>query len=384
MGEKASTSSCGAVLRALAPFAMPNSGDSSDPRSARDKIVQVASAALGDTLSSPVDLGGTDRSIVLRCRSSNGSVVVKAYRDSPDAVVTYTNEAAGLTFGGGPELLAIDQPERVLVMADLGTAPTLADLLLGADFDAACDGLITWAVALGRLAADTADRRDEFDLIRSRFDTGEPEILGVDWLAESFEYLPEAVAAVDVKTATGFDDELASLLDNRYYAFSPGDTCPDNNLMTDRGMRLLDFEGAGFRPVFLDAAYCRVPFPTCWCVFRLPPTLATAAEEAYRAEIVRAYPDLADDARWHRGVLGATVAWALLNTTMLPEAVKKDWRRGSPSRPSPTWRQLLRHRWETLSTIAELPAIAETARRLTAATDKWGTPALPGYPAFAA
>ena len=70
-----------------------------------------------------------------------------------------------------------------------------------------------------------------------------------------------------VQAAEGFEVEVSGLMATEFLAFSPGDTCPGNALVTDGGIRLLDFEGASFRPVFLDAAYFRVPFPTCWCMF---------------------------------------------------------------------------------------------------------------------
>ena len=60
----------------------------------------------------------------------------------------------------------------------------------------------------------------------------------------------------------------------RYRAFSPSDTCPDNNLVTSRGVRFVDFEWGCFRDVALDAAYFRVPFPGCEASFALPPGMA--------------------------------------------------------------------------------------------------------------
>jgi hypothetical protein len=83
--------------------------------------------------------------------------------------------------------------------------------------------------------------------------------------------------------------------------FSPGDICPDNNLLTPDGLRMLDFEGASFHSVFDDAAYARMPFATCWFVYALPDGLAAEIEELYRAEVVRVFPDLADDRIWRPG-----------------------------------------------------------------------------------
>ena len=66
-------------------------------------------------------------------------------------------------------------------------------------------------------------------------------------------------------------------------ALSPADTCPDNNVLTADGLLLLDFEGAEWRHVAWDIAYLRVPWPTCWCSWRLADDVAVAALGRYRA-----------------------------------------------------------------------------------------------------
>lgn len=59
-------------------------------------------------------------------------------------------------------LLAVGDQPPVLVLADLGEHPTLADYLLGTDADAAADALSAWAVGLGTLQARTTAWREEF------------------------------------------------------------------------------------------------------------------------------------------------------------------------------------------------------------------------------
>src|SRR5271166_40016 len=106
-----------------------------------------------------------------------------------------------------------------------------------------------------------------------------------------------AVAQVGVTPAAGLGGELAEIaaVVDRATVFSPGDICPDNNMLTADGIRFLDFESAGYHSAFLDAAYIRMPFSTCWCVFRLPAELAAAAEAAYRSAVCTVRPALADD-----------------------------------------------------------------------------------------
>jgi hypothetical protein len=344
-------------------------------------ILAAASRALGTTVTDPVDLGGSARTSVLRCHTGDGTVIVKAHREHTPY---FANEAAGLAFTThGPQLLAVDPDTPLIVMTDLGTAPSLADVLLGTSADDATAALLAWARGYGRIAAETFGKQAEFADLRGRWHQGERPPLTLD--TGTFT---AALAALDVQPPDGLGADLAEIaaLDGPD-VFSPGDICPDNNILTDAGLRVLDFEGAGFGPVYLDAAYTRMPFATCWCVYRLPEGLRERIEAAYRAEVVTACPELADEPRWRHGLLLATAWWTvdIVNHLGATSAVRE----GSihpASAGAPTIRQVLRYRWEYLAAELDaanvLPALAGTVRRLLAATDRWPTTPLPLYPAL--
>ena len=158
-------------------------------------------------------------------------------------------------------------------MTDLGDSPSLADLLLAPSADQAREWLLSWARACGELAVRTAGRRPEFDALLAKY--GARPASGVlDWLPRRIGEIPDLLTslsfAVPDRLGDDLDQVIAELLTpGRFEVFSPGDICPDNNLLTAEGVRLIDFESAGFHPVFLDAAYLRMPFSTCWCVFAL-------------------------------------------------------------------------------------------------------------------
>ncbi|MGW2158861.1 hypothetical protein [Nonomuraea sp. NPDC001699] len=352
-----------------------------------DVILRKASESLGVPLSEAVDLGGSSRSTVIRCRTGDGrNVVIKAYK--PDAFRSFTAEAAGLALGAGsgPRLLAVDTEYPLLVMEDLGEAPSLADALLGESPETARAALLAWAIAYGRLAAETTGREDELAALRARYDRGEQQWGEDPELRAAAEALPGVLDALGVTTPPGLAAELAPIADldkGPYPVYSPGDICPDNNLIFPDGMRLLDFEGAGFHSVFLDAVYTRMPFSTCWCVFRLPPAIQEEIESAYRSEVAKGHPDLLDDEVWRAGMRLGTIALTVQMTTLVPRVLTGD-RPLHPTRRAPSMRQLLRHRWQAL--LADLPpgsAVAEAMRGLLAATEKWDCPALPPYPVFA-
>ncbi|WP_051969805.1 hypothetical protein [Kitasatospora azatica] len=354
-----------------------------------NEILRLAGDLLGRQLTEPVDLGGSRRSAVLRCRTTDGaSVIVKAFDEQADARRAFAGEAAGLSLGlAGPELLAVDPDARLLVMADLGAVPTLADLLLGDDPKAAERALLEWSRGLGRLAVRSVAHRAEFAEHWARYDPGMPSWDEDPWVEQNAARLPGVLAMAGLDPAPGLAEELARIGTaggERYPAFTPGDTCPDNNLITPDGLRLIDFEGAGYVSVFLTAAYCRMPFATCWCVFELPPELAAEAEQAYRAEVVQAYPELAEDALWSAGMEQAIAVWTVdVTVRALSRALTEDWLRHPTRRPVPTMRQLLRHRWEQAATLTGHPAFAETMRRLLReVADGWDLPPLGGYPAL--
>lgn len=371
-------------------------------------IVAAGEAALATLwkrpcrLANPVELGGSERSTVLRVGVEAigevpPSVVLKAYRREQHSMPGgFLDEAAGLAFSGaGPRLLAVDPVLPLVAMEDLGTSRNLADLLLGEDPERAAAAAKGWATAFGRLCAESAGREREFAALRQRFggEPANPEHR--TWLPEAFAKLPERFAALGATAPPGLDAELNQLLamnqPGEFAVFSPGDVCPDNHLLTPEGVRFLDFESAGFHSVFLDAAYTRLPFATCWCVFTPPAGLTAMMEAAFRGEVVRAFPILADDVIWDRGVRHASAIWVLsMSTWLLPDAIDGTAAEQVPANGrAPRRRPYLVQRWrwlvEELERVADLPAATALLRRsLARASERW-TPddqVLLGYPAF--
>ncbi|MEQ4725614.1 hypothetical protein [Nonomuraea sp. B19D2] len=342
-----------------------------------EKILAAASAVLGQRVRRPVDLGGSSRSDVLRCvTGDDGTVVVKAYRDAAG----FPAEAAGLSLGDGfgPRLLAVDPSFPLIVMSDLGVAPSLADVLLGGSAEAAGEGLLAWARTYGGIAKAGAGRQQEWERSRAAYSA---DRAGWLFFRDLGEVLPPVVPA-------GLDGELAALQasSERYPVFSPGDICPDNNLLTADGLRVLDFESAGYHSAFLEAAYIRMPFATCWCVFRLPPGMEAEIEDVYREEVVAVHPELADDEIWEAGVRQAVATWTIQMTKVfLPRVREQDQPTHSSRTPVPSRRQVLRYRWGRLLDQLDqgaFPAVAEVVQAWLETSAEWDVAELPRYPAF--
>jgi hypothetical protein len=395
-------------LRFAAATEWSGSGVADEPEPQGDaepqvaEIVAAASELLGRPLTEPVELSeGREDGVVLRCRDAaagsagaDGAVVVKTYQRTAEGASCFAAEAAGLDVARGsafaPAFLGADTGVQLVVMSDLGSGPSLADVLLTGSATEARTALLDWAAACGRLSVATNAHRSAFDALTARYLAGRPDERHLAGLPGRVLAAPENAARLGVPAPDGLGSELgevaAAVAADQYAVFSPGDVCPDNNLLTSAGIRFIDFEEAGFHPAFLDAAYITMPFSTCWCVFRFPPELSGQAEAAYREQVCSIWPDLADDAIWQPGLRRAMAAWTMSSTSwLLRRSLAADVPMNA-EQPSPHTRQLMRYRWQSLLAVLEpardLPAIAALVRSLLAATVAWQAPDLPLYPAF--
>jgi hypothetical protein len=376
---------------------------------AAERLLTRRSGA-GVVLADPEDLGGSERSVVARARvvrnpfSFPRTLVVKHYVTKPDPgrPDPFRYEVASCQLftalpadtRPSPVLIAHDPQARLLVLEDLGRSSTLADKLFGPDPEAARRCLLSWARALGRMQAATAGREGDFGALLRRL--GERA-----WRDPMAEDARAAVAGLPalldqelgVKVppdATLEAHETVRLLGaTRYRAFSPSDTCPDNNLVTSRGVRFVDFEWGCFRDIALDAAYFRVPFPGCEASFALPDGMAEAMLDAWRSEVVSVWPDLDDHGRLEKRLQHAQLLWVWLCTWwMLPRIRDRDRPVGADATRSPRISTALSHYWRQMAAVAAengLPGTAELGTGIALALGERfpDAPAsLPVYPAF--
>ncbi|HEY2204256.1 MAG TPA: hypothetical protein VGH99_07260 [Pseudonocardia sp.] len=362
------------------------------------------------TLADPEDLRGSGRAVVLRARVVENpfglprSLVIKYYQGapSPGRADPFRHEAASCQLftalpgecRPSPELVALDPANRMLVSEDLGRSSTLADKLFGSDPSAAERCLLTWARALGRLHAVTAGREHDFDALLRRLGERSWRDPMADDARTALASVPDLLAGeLGVSVSSAAADEAhatARLLGGtRYRAFSPSDTCPDNNLVTSRGVRFVDFEWGCFRDVLLDAAYTRVPFPACESSFALPAGMPEAMLAAWSAEISSVWPELAEPARLAARILDAQLLWVWLCTLLLlPAGLAENGLIGQDATRSPRALLALAHYWTRLAVDAAgggRPATAELAESIVAALRPKlgdGPTELPLFPAF--
>ncbi len=334
-------------------------------------------------------LGGSNRSKVRRVRADGDTLIVKEFVEPGDG---WVRESAALSVmpavAPTPRLVAAGAAPPLVVMSDAGRGASVADALLGPDPAVAADAVVAWARAIGTLHRATAGLRDAFREALAGRATDRP--VAESTLPKDLDDAALALArharelGVDVPPRAA--DELRGLGErlsgSGLAALTPADACPDNNVRTDGGLVLIDFEGAQWRHVAWDIAYLVVPWPSCWCAWRIPAEVADRAIDAYRERLGSPYldgPAFRDD------LAAAVVGWAFLSAAwFLPRALGDDPPHARPGCPAPARRSLILHRLGQARGSAGLPALAEFADRLRGAlTARWGEVPLASAPAFA-
>jgi Phosphotransferase enzyme family len=378
-------------------------------------VLSAAQSALSNASGKPVELdeprllsGVERRNLIVRARATDDgqrlrSVIVKATRaasydpNSNDALAgsglvrewVATAYLATRAPGGrhGSTLLAGDVSRGILVFEDLGAGlDCLVEPLLNGTAGDAERALLSYAIALGRLHADTTDcrqaHRATFRTIFGEDSDGSPKGRQVE---------QEAELIVDRIGGHPPTSELAALSarlsdPGPWSCLVHGDPCPDNALLVEDQVRLIDYEFARPSHALLDGIYWRIGFPTCWCAGRVPAEIAARVDAAYRSEIKTAIPQARDDNAYEAELAHMAAIWLFTCLSWrLDEALKEDATWGIASIRS----RLL---WY-LEAMIELTGAAGVLPGLRATADIWladlrrswpDTTPLGAYPAFAA
>jgi len=351
--------------------------------------------------------------VVLMTDNGQRSVIAKVPRPRERAALEVLTDAG---VGSVPRLLAAGDNPAVVLMEDVGSGGCVADHLLRADPGKAAAAVVAWAEAIARLQVATLGLGTEFrhrlaaswpdwkqhdavDLKRHPFGRD----LAVAWkvavtrtdseqvINETIKGLRTGLAHLGVNVGDRAQEELRAATRRLHVdvasaqgpgALSPCDACPDNNIEAPDGLVLIDFEGAEFRHIAWDAAYLTVPWPTCWCSWRMPDAV-TASALAHWREIIE--PKLGPEvsAGLDDAIRDATVVWALTTVAWFFDAAH----RGDPLGPGgslrPGARELIQHR---LGVVAATDSDGVLGRLAAGALDAtraaWGYRPLPLAPAW--
>ncbi|GAB3126637.1 kae1-associated kinase [Tsukamurella serpentis] len=280
-------------------------------------------------LGEPEDLGGSGRTLVMRARVLHNNhllprtVVIKQLRAADHADLghseAFAREGAAYKFATalpvesrpGPQLLASDAQARILVLQDLGEGETMTERLRRTPSSETAMVLSAWAQALGRMHAGTYGRERDLSALARREHTDPRRDPVAGEAARAAQALPSAVGGIDDSARAVLDAAVALFTEGPFRAFSPSDVGPENTLVVGGSVLFLDYEWAGFRDGALDVAYVLLTYPDCTADGHSP-ELDEAIVEAWRSEVVRLWPRLADDVALHRHLATAALAWLVL------------------------------------------------------------------------
>ncbi len=348
----------------------------------------------GVRLASVAQLGRNERTLVDRVRTRHPSgaestLVVKRYQSAGDG---WVRESAALSVippnVRAPRVVAAGAEPPVLILDDLGAGASVADALLGDDPHAAEDALCAWAEAIAGVHSATRGSRAAFRAAlaerQGELPVGESRV-AVE-LEDAVRVLDRECAMLDVRIPAGAFDELRGLAKrlggSALAALTPADACPDNNVLTADRLVLVDYEGAQWRHLAWDVAYLKVPWPSCWCSWRMPDAASDRAVAAYIRAAAPRIPEVEDSAFGH-DVEAAVVGWALITTTWFIDNALGVDPPLYPARPTPTRRAMILHRLDCAARTTELAAAAELAAGLAGELrDRWGDVPLALAPAF--
>ncbi|PWJ25055.1 phosphotransferase family enzyme [Branchiibius hedensis] len=324
------------------------------------ETVELASTLLGEPLAlvgDPLPSGSRHQVLRLRRSSVEADTVVAKRRlipePSPEVAALEAFSAVGSTVT--PTLVA--HAPDLFIMSDLGDHPDLASRMLTGDPLLTRRALLAWATGLARFHRAGVKARVLVPDSLADYMPGP--------LDEAADDLVTQAADLGVDVRHGFVElrDVAGSFETSLEVLSAGDMCPDNNLLTDEGAYFLDLEFATVRHLAWDLAYLLVPWPSCWCAWRLPPGLGRSALGRWREVFV------CDDSTWRavqKDVELAADAWRWLSISWLLPTLSTGWPERA-DRPAPPVPDRLCHSLDALARSRALPEYRSAATQLAAA-----------------
>lgn len=315
---------------------------------AEEAVAEVVSAAAElisarfggqPVLSDPEILSGQSDALVVRVRVGvnpflpHRSIVVKRIAKTGEgSEPAMLREVVAYQFANtlpdearpGPELLAYDISQRLLVLSDSGVVDTLADILANGDEEQRLRSFRALGAALGKMHIQTHHREDGFETLRRRvWAKGGVEresiyardrgiVSAVRFGIRAFEgsglEVPDAVRS--------FAGDAARRIEKgTHRAFTPFDLAPDNILMADK-VQFLDYDWAGYRDVLFDVASVVAGFPLHVFVTRPSRAEVEAFIRSWTEEIRDHWYRATDERRLLAFIAAALVGWLFISATI--------------------------------------------------------------------
>ena len=210
-----------------------------------------------------------------------------------------------------PKFIAGDVVQGLIAFEYVPKARTLMDVLRTSNAPERNRALLAHAQVMGRMHGTTYRKKNEWLRLRTSlgpFYQATPNAF--DGILRSFFRL---AAFVEQPVSTEIETELSELKETLsdaqpFSALRHVDTAPQNYLLLNDGVKLVDFEYSDYGHFLLDAPFGPHPFPLRW---QYDEVLTREIESVYRAELSSGFPGALDDAVYYKGLLAAWIYWLL-------------------------------------------------------------------------
>ena len=210
-----------------------------------------------------------------------------------------------------PKFITGEAAHGLIAFEYISKAHSLRDILRNADEHEQRHALLTYAQAIGRMHGATYGRKNEWLLLRTSlgsFDQTDKD--SFDSILRSFRRL---ATFVEQPISPAVETELFELKDalsaaEPFSALRHVDIAPQNYLLLNEGVILVDFEYSDYGHFLLDAPLGPYPFTVRW---ECDEVLAREIESVYRAELSSNFREVLDDFTYYKGILTAWIYWLL-------------------------------------------------------------------------
>ena len=231
----------------------------------------------------------------------------------------FFNEWAALQFLGeidspqtiSPKFIAGDVVQGLIAFEYVSKARSLRDILRNANAHERRHALLTYAQAIGRMHGATYGRRNQWLRLRTSlgiFQQADPSAF--DGILRTFRRL---ATFLDQPVSATVETELSELKETLsdvepFSALRHVDIAPQNYLLLNGGVKIVDFEYSDYGHLLLDAPLGPYSFPVRW---ECDDVLAREIESVYRTELSSGFPSALDDSIYYKGILTAWIYWLL-------------------------------------------------------------------------
>ena len=304
-------------------------------------------------------------------------------------------------FEHSPRFYGGDRDLGLIVLEDVQHCNSLVEPLLGDNPFKGKRALLEYATCLGQLHNDTIGEAAEFDRLYQTISPNmKPARVSIN--IRNHQYRLEKLG---IQLKSNYLHDLETIQETvsnpgAFLTYIHADACPDNVLDPGSQLRLIDqrsqqapsfhggvicdFETGFFGHALIDAAGCRMMFPSCWCSKSLPIDLVRQMENTYRTILIQNCPIARDDKIFAKNLVDVCGFWLLDTLSRHFETALEQDRNFGIS----TTRQRILSRLTAFIIVSQeftrLPGLRDLSNRLLDLLhQRWSdVPPLPFYPAF--